>query len=227
MKNFFLYINFFLYHAIHWNPLLAFFMLYHTIRGEKKYGIHTFRTSGLDRYTIEKGDRKKAYRYEALNYFILEALLGKFRDMFPEEKNLLDAGCGKGRVLVAAAHYGFTNLTGIDFAKELCREAEYNLQKTKKKLPGFNYKIICDDILNYAISRDQNTFFLFNPFDEDILEKFAANINESVRQFPRTTYFLYASPKHLDVLEKKKYTVVFRVKKMKWLEGVIAMKEPG
>lgn len=227
MKNLFAYINYFFYHAINWNFPLAWFLLYHTIRGEKKYGIHTFGDAELDNYTIEKGDRTKSSRYEAVNYFILEKLLENFRKSFPEEKKILDAGCGKGRVLVTAAHYGFANLTGVDFAKELCEEAERNMQKTKSKFPGIDYKIIWDDILNYEIASNENVFFLFNPFNREVLEKFVAGIEDSVKKFPRPVYFLYASPKHLEVLEEKNYTVVYRIKKMKWLEGVIATKSPA
>src|SRR5687767_1751039 len=121
---------------MHWNPVLASFLLYHTLRGEKKYGINTFHSAELDSYTIEKGDREKSSRYEAVNYFILENLLDNFRKMFPAEKNLLDAGCGKGRVLVAAAHYGFIKITGVDFAKELCEEAGKNIKKITANFPG-------------------------------------------------------------------------------------------
>ena len=228
MKNLFAYINFFFYHAVNWNLPLAWFLLYHTVRGEKKYGIRTFRDAELDNYTIKKGDTTKSSRYEAVNYFILEKLLENFRNSFPEEKKILDAGCGKGRVLVTAAHYGFTNLTGVDFAKELCEEAESNMQKTKSKFTAIAYKIIWNDILNYDIPNDENVFFLFNPFDREVLEKFVARIDASVKQFPRTVYFLYASPKHLEVLEENNYTVVYNIKKMKWLEGVIAVKKwPG
>jgi len=224
LKNLFAYINFFFYHAINWNLRLALFLLYYTIRGEKKYGIATFRDADLDNYTIKKTDTTKSSRYEAVNYFILEKLLENFRKSFPEEKTILDAGCGKGRVLVTAAHYGFTKLTGVDIAKELCVEAESNMQKAKTKFPGIDFKIIWDDILNYEITNDQNVFFLFNPFDREVLEKFIKSIEASAKKFPRTIYFLYASPKHLEVLEENNYNVVFRIKKLKWLEGVIASK---
>ncbi|TAL42237.1 MAG: class I SAM-dependent methyltransferase [Chitinophagaceae bacterium] len=224
MKTFFHYINFFFYYAVNWNPLLASFLLYHTVRGEKKYGISTFQASELDRYTVEKGDKSKSSRYEAVNYFILENLLENFRKLFPGEINILDAGCGKGRVMIVAAYYGFTKITGVDFAKELCAEAELNIQKVKTKFPGTDFQIVCDDILNYKIKGDENVFFLFNPFNKEIHEKFVDNIEQSVKQFPRTIYFLYASPKHIEVLEERNYKVVYRIKKMKFLKGIIALK---
>ena len=224
MKTFFRYIDFFFYYAINWNPLLAAFLLYHTLRGEKKYGLNTFSPSELNKYKIDKGDRTKAFRYEAVNYYILENLLENFRKLFPEEKKLLDVGCGKGRVLVVAAHYGFIKLTGVDFAKELCEDAGKNMNKTKMRFPGIDYKIICDDVLNYPLAADDTVLFLFNPFNKEILVKFVENIVRSLKDFPRTIYILYASPKYEDVLLERGFKEVYRVKKMKFLEGIIVLK---
>jgi predicted RNA methylase len=70
-----------------------------------------------------------------LNYFILENLLESFCKLFPREKSLIDVGSGKGRVMVAAAHYGFKNIIGVDFAKELCAAAERNINKIKTQFP--------------------------------------------------------------------------------------------
>lgn len=214
-------LRYFLYHAVNWNIPLAFFALYHTLRGEKKYGLNSFVASNLDRYTIKSGDRTKASRYEAVNYAILEDLLVNFRKLHPGILGITDAGCGKGRALVVAAHYGFTKLTGIDFAKELCEEARANLEKTKIQFPEIEYKIVCDDILNYEIT-DENCFFLFNPFGAEIFEKFMDNLDESVRKHPRPIYILYASPVHKELLLKRNFQIIYHVKKMRYLEGVIA-----
>ncbi len=224
MKTFFRYINFFAFHAINWNPILAVFVLYHTFRGEKKYGLNTFFPSELNKYGIEKGDISKATRYEAVNYYILENLLENFCKLFPQEKSLFDAGCGKGRVLVVAANYGFTHITGVDFAKELCEEAERNIKIIKTNFPNVVFKIVWNDILKTPLTADDKVFFLFNPFNKEILEKFVKNIEESLKEYPRPIYFIYASPKHADVLFGRNFKEVYRVKKMKFLEGIIVTK---
>jgi SAM-dependent methyltransferase len=203
---------------------MAVFSLYHTIRGEKKYKLDSFVPSELEKYRIEKGDPTAASRYEAVNYFILEDLLKHFQDNHPGEKNFLDAGCGKGRALVVAAHYGFTQLTGVDFAKELCVTAEKNLQKVAPVFPEMKYRIICDDILNYPVT-NETVFFLFNPFDETVLAPLLTKIENSTISFPRIVYFLYASPKHRDLLLKHGYTIEYEVKKVKYLEGLIAHRD--
>ncbi len=200
------------------------FLLSNTIRGEKKYGIHTFEPSELHTYTIKKGDISKASPYEAVNYYILEKLLENFRKLFPAEKCLLDAGCGKGRVLAVAAHYGFEKITGVDFAEELCEEARRQILKVNEAFPQVEFKIVWDDMVNYPVTKE-NVFFLFNPFEKEILERVLFNIECSVKQFPRTIYFIYASPQHLEVLKQKGFNVVYKVRKMQTLEGVIAVRQ--
>jgi SAM-dependent methyltransferase len=224
MKKILRYIDFFFYHAINWNPWLASFLLFNTIRGEKKYGINTFVRSELKKYTIASGDITKASPYEAVNYHVLHALLGTFRRLFPQEKSIMDIGCGKGRVMAVAAHLGFTKIIGVDFAKELCEKAKENMQQIGTALPGLKYEIIWDDILSYDFDADDKVFFLFNPFNKEIMDSFLDKIEESVNQYSRTIYLLYANPQQMDSLVTKNYNIIYHVKKFKFLEGIIAVK---
>jgi len=217
------YIKFFWYFATNWNPRLAAFMLKQEIRGEKKYALNTSTPIELAILTID-GDTSKSSRYEAVNFFILEALLEKIRTL-TKEKTFTDLGCGKGRAMVVAAHYGFTHLKGIDFAKEVCDEAEDNLTAVQKKYPAIKYKIICDNVLNYAINKNECVFFLFNPFNDEIIHQFLEKIESSLDQFPRTIYILYVSPRHIEKFFEFEYEPVFRKRKLKWLDGVILKKE--
>ena len=224
MKKLVHYIYHFFYLALNWNPLLAIFITWHEAKRGSKYGINTIKRAELKELTIPEGDISKSSPYEAVTYYMLENLFENFRKLFPGEKNLVDAGCGKGRVLVVAAHYGFTHITGIDFAKELCQEAEKNIEQVKTKFPFACFKIVWGNVLNYPLSADDKVFFLFNPFNKEIFEKFVDNIEQSVKKFPRTIYFIYASPKHADVLLGKKFKIIYQVKKMKFMEGLIAIK---
>ena len=225
MKKFLHYIYNFFYVAFNWNLQLAIFITWHEIKRGPKYNINTIKPESLDSLTIAEGDKSKSSPYEALNYFILENLLGNFCKLFPREKSLIDVGSGKGRVMVAAAHYGFKNITGVDFAKELCAAAERNINKIKKQFPGTTFKIYCKDILNYAINADDKVFFLFNPFNKEIMEKFLEKIDRSVKEHRRTIYFIYANPQQKEILIQKSYQEIFNIKKLNRLEGVILLKK--
>jgi 16S rRNA G966 N2-methylase RsmD len=127
--------------------------------------------------------------------------------------------------MVAAAHYGFKNIIGVDFAKELCAAAERNINKIKTQFPNTTFKVYCKDILNYAISADDKVFFLFNPFNKEIMEKFLEKIDRSLKEHRRTIYFIYANPQQKEILIQKRYQEIFRIKKLKRLEGVILLKQ--
>ena len=225
MKKFFHNIYNFFYVALNWNLPLAFFVTWHEVKRGAKYEINTVKRVPLRNLTIAEGDKSKSSPYEALNYYILENLLGNFCKLFPGEKSLVDVGSGKGRIMVAAAHYGFKNITGIDFAKELCKAAKKNIDKIKVKFPATTFTIHCKDVLNYNINADDKVFFLFNPFNKEILEKFSANIDHSVKKNPRPVYFIYANPLHKNVLLEKGYKEIFRIKKLRLLEGVILVRD--
>lgn len=224
MKKLLHYIYNFFYVTFNWNLPLAIFVTWHEMKRGPKYNINTIKPESLKNLTIMEGDISMSSPYEAVNYFILESLLDNFCRLFPEEKNLLDVGCGKGRVMVAAAHYGFKIITGVDFAKELCEAAQRNIDKIKAKFPNTVFKIYCNDILKYSITPADKVFFLFNPFNKAIMEKFLEKIDDSVKEYPRTVYFIYANPLQKEVLLHGNYTEVYTIKKMRLLEGTILIR---
>ena len=200
-------------------------MIWHEIRGERKYGITTSKPAALSTLTISSGDLIHSSRYEAVNYYILEALLKKLSTL-TDEKSFTDLGCGKGRAMVVAAYYGFTKIKGVDFAREVCDSAEQHLKKTQLRFPQMKYQLHCQNVLNYIIQPEESVFFLFNPFSDEILADFLEKVNISLEQHPRTIYFLYASPKYVDTFFEYEYEPVYRKRKLKWLDGVI-LKKPG
>jgi SAM-dependent methyltransferase len=223
MKTVFQYIRFFFFTAFNWSPWLAFFILYHDVRGAMKYGIKTFVREKLDDLTIVNADITKSSPYEALNYFMLERLLTAFRKLSSVD-SIIDLGCGKGRVMVVAAHFGFTHITGIDFAKELCEDATRNMVKAQSAIPYINWKVINANVLDYTILPGDSVFFMFNPFVEETLVAFVTKLEESLKLFPRKTYFLYASPQHSTALQRLGYKIIFH-KSIMNLKGSIFSKD--
>ncbi len=223
MKKFRKYISYFFYIADNWTPWLAFFVLYHDIRGALKYGVTTFDPVSLDKLTIISGDLSKASRYEAANYYLLEKLFIAFRKL-SNANSIIDLGCGKGRALAVAAHFGFVDITGIDFATELCKEASANMKKVSPKFPQLKWKVINENVANYNISTDNSVFFMFNPFKDEIIEMFVNKLETSCRQFPRTTWFLYVNPLDKEILINRGYEIVFQ-KQILSLRGIILKKD--
>jgi hypothetical protein len=128
--------------------------------------------------------------------------------------------------MVVAAHFGFKKIIGVDFAKELCEEAEYNMKKLEEQIPELNWKVVNKNVMNYEPGANDNVFFLFNPFDKETLQLFLRKNEMFFAHHPKPVYFIYASPVHLDVLLKNGYTPIFHINPGRNLEGVIVKKEP-
>ena len=202
---------------------MAFFMIYDNIRGSLKYGTNTFIPVELKDLTITNGDRKIASRYEAVSFYMLEKLLSAFQKI-STLTSVIDLGSGKGRVLMVAPHFGFTDITGIDFAKELCEQAIANMKEKEKYFPEIKWRVINENVEDYDIGSQDSVFFMFNPFTEIVLERFLEKLDHSCHEFPRSIYFLYASPQHQQLLLDTGYAIVYH-EQMMHLESVIAVRD--
>ncbi len=213
-------IRYFWYIASNWGLSVGLFSLYHEIRGEKKYRIHTTSYHNLSKFKLIENNLQHATEYMPVNYLILEQLLTKLpADAYTGR--FLDIGCGKGRALCVAAHAGFTKLTGIDFAKELITDAEKNIDYTKLLFPSTQYNLLWTDICKFEIEPDTSTFFLFNPFDEVLMKTTVEKIISSQKLHPRPVYIMYASPRFEQLFFEAGFDVVARIKKLNFLEGVL------
>jgi cyclopropane fatty-acyl-phospholipid synthase-like methyltransferase len=223
MKKMWKYISHFFYVAINWNIWMAFFMLYDNIRGSIKYGSNTFIPIELKNLTISSGDIKKASRYEAVSFYLLEQLLTAFRKI-SGETSIIDLGCGKGRMMMVAPHFGFADITGIDFAKEVCEQAITNMKIKESQFPEIKWKVINQNAEDYNIRSNDSIFFMFNPFNSQTLKNFLKKLDVSCNQSPRTVYFIYASPQHQQALLDNGFAIIYQKQKM-YLKGIIAVRE--
>jgi len=100
---------------------------------EKQLGIKTHSIVNLDNLTLAGESTIQNHHYQGASYFILFSI---FNELPHETKKfpLIDYGCGKGRALFVAEQCGFTNLIGVDIAKELIDNANENKTIYKKKM---------------------------------------------------------------------------------------------
>jgi hypothetical protein len=217
------YLKYFYFIARNWNVRLAAFTVYHEIKGEKKYQLETVKVDTLQNQKIKSGNLKHASIYQATNYFLIEHAFDFLKN---EEVNLhlVDYGSGKGRIMVVAAYYGFKKITGIDFSKSLCHEAEINIEKIKLGFPSVDFEIICDDAVNYSIKNDDTVFFFFNPFDEVVMLQVVKNILASLKKNERKIYVVYVNPLHQEIFLSAGFEEEYYFKKMEYLEFVILSK---
>jgi len=216
----FQHIRYFIYIATNWGARLGFFTLYHELKGEKKYRINTTSFNNLSRFNIKGDQLAHATEYMPVSYFTIEQLFSHLPEK-AKTGTFLDIGCGKGRAMCIAAHYGFNNVSGIDFAKEMIDAAAKNLARTKDIFPNFQYELAWADITTLEIGKETSTVFLFNPFDEILMKLVVQKIKTSLKNYPRTLHVMYASPRHEELFFAAGFDVLFRVKKLNYLEGIV------
>ncbi len=211
------------YVATNWGLRIGLFTLWHELRGERKYQINTTSFSRLSQYNLLGDSLMHATEYMPVNYLILEQLL----QALPQDAKaaaFIDIGCGKGRAACVAAHYGFTDIIGIDFAKELVEKAEQNALRTCKQWPGTRIHIYWKNMLDFELTPDIGTIFIFNPFDEQLMKRLVEKILISYQKNTRNMYVLYASPQFKHLFLNVNFQQIFHIKKVQFIEAVVLQK---
>lgn len=176
-----------------------------------RYGLDTCAWARLSELTIRTVSKERDSIYQPARLVPLIKLFNLIRSIIPPDSVLVDFGCGKGRVLLAALEFGFKEVRGVEFAHELCEIAEKNHAVYKAKT-GFStgYRIIECDVANYAINADENVFFMFNPFNDRVLKKVLCNIAASLEAKPRQILIIYCNPRCASVIDQRADFTRFR-----------------
>lgn len=220
------YVSYFFYIAVNWNIRLAIFTIFHEIKGERKYRLDTGKMNDLKGLAIAGSNLPNAEMYQGSNYFLLEAIFSYLQKV-NANKHIVDYGCGKGRVLVVAAYYGFNEITGIDFAAELCLQAKRNIIPTQLKFPETVFRIIHADAAEYPIDDHANVFFFFNPFREQVMLTVVKNILQSLKKNTREIYVVYINPVHKEIFMSAGFEEVEYFERLYYIQASILKKSPG
>ena len=228
--RYFYYLRLFSFIAFNWNIRLAWFTVYHEIRGEKKYNLDTSKVENVKKLSTKGDNVEHAELYQGANYYLLEKVFDHLQTIEANlptgqaGQNILDFGCGKGRVLAVAAYYGFRKITGVEFAKELCDVARKNIIPVQQRFPDKIFNVIHANAVDYKIEYDTNVFFFFNPFDEVVMLAVAKNILTSLKQNPREIYVVYINPVHKEIFMSAGFEQIFHYEKLKYIQATIFMK---
>ncbi len=198
---------------------------------DMRYGTDTCARSQLDELTIDSANKEKGRPYEPTRVMPLRRLGPELRKIMPADSVLVDLGCGKGRVLLLASRWGFREVRGIEFARELCEIAEKNIAIYRAKTGvQTRFEVIHADVTLYPIKDDENIFFAFNPFDETLFKQVIDNIDASVRKRPRKTLVVVAWPigKYTELLERHEgFSLLSRLRYWGCDFSVYASRAPG
>lgn len=220
-KNYFNYFNFV---RRNWSLRLALFTIYHEIRGERKYKINTTGYDNLQHLEVRSDNKKAAYIYQPVNYYVAEKAFDYVAGQI-ERPVLVDFGCGRGRILAIAAYFGFKQITGVEFAHELCKEAEENMKIIKARFQGIQSTVYCGDAVGYEIQKSQNVFTYFNPFNAKVMLPVVKNLLKSLKDNPRDVFVIYFNPTEKEIFLSAGFRELWYYCKLEYVDFSILFKQ--
>jgi len=120
----------------------------------------------------------------------------------PKDSTFVDVGCGKGKVLLLAADHGFQKVVGLEFSHELCDVASKNVALyLDQPRRAADVEVVECDAAHYEVRDDECVFYMFNPFDGDVMASFLGNVVSSLERRPRRAWLIYHNPTCRDIVE--------------------------
>ena len=216
--------NYFFFLIRNWNLSVACKLFVEEIRGEKKFHIKTTGYDQLKRLEKQGVDISHASIYMPASYRLLEELFSQLDGK--SIQHFLDLGCGKGRALCVAAHYGIKKLTGVELSKSLVLDARDNVKRCQQNLPEVEMQIIHQDAFYFEIDEDVDCIFLFNPFDEFVMEAVHENIQKSLDKKDRKMTILYLNSLHKNIFLSGGFEEIYHTENLIYLQACILCYNP-
>lgn len=207
--NFLLYIVYFFRSAYLRGLLNTFRLLKAEISYERRFGIKTS--------MIKKSDSAEFFHYQGASYRVLMQLF-KTQDARTKNFHFVDIGSGKGRAVFVAEYCGYNQLTGIELGPELIEDARQNTNRYLLKRKESSIEFILANTLDYNFADRPTVYFLFNPFNAEILMRVLEKIKASTTS---ETWFVYMNPLFRKVFDKQGVPLVQELKTKRYLEAVI------
>ena len=155
---------------------------------DAEHGTDTDGVVRLERLSIRGPNGRYGVRYQPSETEATAAALRTLPIDY-EHFTFIDVGSGKGRVLLIAAELPFRRLLGVEFAEELCRVAERNVENAGLEQ---RIQIVCGDAAAYEFPPDPLVLYFYNPFLVPVMRRVMESVTDSLRQLPRQAYVLLA-----------------------------------
>jgi SAM-dependent methyltransferase len=107
------------------------------------------------------------------------------------EFSFVDVGSGKGKVLLLASRFPFFRVIGIEFARGLHDIAARNVRAFSRSRKACPIELVWGDALSCELPTGPTMYFLFNPFDAAVTERFLDRLEAHSRG--RRTVVVYAN----------------------------------
>lgn len=165
-----------------------------------RYGLNTASIVPVSQLDIGDEDKAHAVRYKPTRVRYFKTLMKALP--LSRDHVFVDVGCGKGRVLLLAARYGFRRSIGLELSPSLCEVAEANLANFRQRYDDLGeVEIHCANVLEHQFSDNETVFFLFWPFDREVTVDFLKILRASLTRNPREVWLIINEFQFPELLE--------------------------
>jgi len=172
---------------------------------DAKYGTDTAKIVGVWALDIPWGKLEHANRYETVDH---EQMAANFASIKIPHRDFvfLDFGSGKGRALLLASRFPFKAIIGIELSAGLVEIANRNLARFHDDSQQCrNIRCICMDATDYQLPEENILLYLYNPFDERVMNAVVSKMETFLRHSAKQVYVLYHYPIHKSLWEKSDF----------------------
>ncbi len=172
---------------------------------EKYYGFNFSGNISADDLATIYSTKRNAVEYRPVYLGTLRVLLLEVDKLDVKYHNFIDIGSGKGKAcFYALKRQSFVHVIGVEFSKDLVDIAN----KNKSKFGKNDIVFLNSDASTFILPDAPSLIFLFNPFDQIVLERFIGNnINHFIDY---SSVIAYANDIHRVVLSKFGFETIFR-----------------
>ena len=143
------------------------------------------------------------YPYEPTSYPVLDRLIEN--GYITGTDQVLDYGCGKGRVPIYLNHKLGCRTIGVELVDDFFNDAVKNLEKYKKSARSVtedDISLVHLSAQTYDIPSTVNRFFFFNPFSIEVFKSVMKKVIESYYEKKRrmVLFFYYPQDEYIAYL---------------------------
>lgn len=129
------------------------------------------------------------YPYEPTPYSVLERLANT--GIIRKNNTLLDYGCGKGRVDFFLSYQTRCKSVGVEYDERIYNKAVENKESA---ISTGRVSFKAENVEYFAVPKEVDRIYFFNPFSLEILQKVMHKILESYYENPREMKLLFYYP---------------------------------
>jgi hypothetical protein len=158
---------------------------------ERLFFVPTKGHAPLAGLTVRGNNKASGHDYKPTPASVFKWALAAVAEEDIGRMSFVDYGAGKGRVMLLASQYPFTQIGGIEFAEELHDNATMNIaQFPRSRMKCRNVECVLDDVVNIRPLDGEAVHYFFNPFAPQIFAEVLKGIVASYHARPRRLYVI-------------------------------------